>query len=127
MKINKKNGRLPLLLLGYAFSVGAPLAATLSCFPLWRTRGAQAVLAGGTLLLLALCALPLWKSLRAYLRSPSVWVLWLLLLLFFLLVQSIATEMSMICLFGLFGNPCKKSGDFAGNEVKNCCIRTEFM
>lgn len=93
-----------LLMLGHLFSVGAPLLATLSCFPLWRARGAQAVLAGGTLLLLALCALPLWKSLKALFRSPSVWSLWLLLWMFFTLVQSIATEMCMICLFGLLGN-----------------------
>lgn len=90
--------------LGYAFSVGLPLAATLSCFPLWRARGGASVLAGGTLLLVALCLLPLWRSLREYLKSPAVWSLWLLALLFFLLVGSIVYEMRMICLFGLIGN-----------------------
>lgn len=110
-----------LRLLGYAFSVGAPLFATLSCFPLWRQRGAEAMLAGTTLLLLALCLLPFFKALRSYLRSPSVWSIWLFLLLFFAAVQSIATEMSMICLFGLIGNLCgalcfRAAGKRGGND-----------
>ncbi len=90
--------------LGHLFSVGLPLAATLSCFPLWRERGGTAVLAGGTLLLVALCFLPFLRTLREYLKSPAVWCLWLLALLLFLLVRSIVSEMCMICLFGLIGN-----------------------
>ncbi len=104
MQKHKRKGRLLFWLLGYLFAVGAPLSATLSCFPLWRARGTEAVLAGGTLLLCALCALPLFRAVREYLRSPAVWSLWLFSLLFFLLVQSIAPEMSMICFFGLIGN-----------------------
>ena len=93
-----------LMFLGYLFSVSLPLAATLSCFPLWKARGGNAVLAGGTLLLLALCVLPLWRALKAYLKSPSVWCLWLCGLLFFSLISGIVTEMRVICLFGLIGN-----------------------
>ena len=104
MQRNKRGKRLILKLLGYLFAVGTPLAATLSCFPLWRERGTEAVLCGGTLLLCALCALPLLRALRDYLRSPAIWSLWLFAFLFFLLVQSIAPEMSMICFFGLIGN-----------------------
>lgn len=89
---------------GYLFSVALPLAATLSFFPLWREKGGAAVLAGGTLLLIALCALPLWRGLKALLRSPSVWGLWLLAFLAFFLLESIAGEMCVICFFGLIGN-----------------------
>ena len=81
----KPSGRL-LLFLGYLFSVSLPLAATLSFFPLWRARSGASVLAGGTLLLITLCALPLWRALKAYLKSPSVWVLWLFGLIFFSLI-----------------------------------------
>lgn len=104
MQTNKPLFARLLLALGYLFSVGLPLAATLSCFPLWSARGGASVLAGGTLLLVALCLLPLWRTLREYLKSPAVWCLWLLALLFFLLVGSIVSEMRMICLFGLIGN-----------------------
>ena len=92
------------LFFGYLFSVSLPLLATLSCFPLWRARGAGAVLAGGTLLLIALCALPLWRALKSYLQSPSVWMLWLFGLILFSLISRIIFEMRMICLFGLIGN-----------------------
>ncbi len=102
MKRNKR-GRL-LKALGYLFAVGTPLAATLSCFPLWSERGGGARIAGGTLLLCVLCALPFLRALRDYLRSPAIWSLWLFGLIFFRLVQSIAPEMSMICFFGLIGN-----------------------
>lgn len=104
MTANKTRSALLLRALGYLFSVSLPLFATLSCFPLWRARGGEAVLAGGTLLLLALCVLPLFRGLKALLKSPAVWVLWLLALLFFTLIESIATEMRMICFFGLAGN-----------------------
>ena len=92
------------LFFGYLFSVSLPLLATLSCFPLWRARGAGAVLAGGTLLLIVLCALPLWRALKSYLKSPSVWMLWLFGLILFSLISRIVFEMRAICLFGLIGN-----------------------
>ena len=102
--VQTKKARRLCLFLGYIFSVGVPLAATLSCFPIWRARGGRAVLAGGTLLLIALCVLPFWRALKAHLKSPSVWMLWLFGLLFFALISCIAAEMQMICLFGFIGN-----------------------
>ena len=93
-----------LLLCGYLFSVGMPFTATLSCFPLWKERGSTAVLAGGTLLLLAFCLLPLWRTLKEFFKSPAVWTLWLFAFLLFSLVGSIIYEMRIICFFGLLGN-----------------------
>ena len=91
-------------LLGYLLSVGLPLAATLSFFPVWRERGGTAVLAGGTVLLIALCALPLWRGIKAFLRSPSVFGLWLFSFLGCILIESIIAEMRVICFFGFVGN-----------------------
>jgi chromate transport protein ChrA len=102
--MHKRKASVLLTCLGFLFSVGLPLAATLSFFPLWRTRGGTAALAGGTLLLIALCALPLWRTVKALLRSPSVWELWLFAFFAFLLVKSIIIEMCVICFFGLIGN-----------------------
>ena len=96
--------RLLLSLIGYLFSVGFPLAATLSFFPLWRAKGGTAMLAGGTLLLILLAALPLWRGIKAFFKSPSVWGLWLFSFLAFSLLKSIITEMCVICFFGLIGN-----------------------
>lgn len=99
-----RRAKILLTLLGFLFSIGLPLAATLSFFPLWRAKGDSAVLAGGTLLLIALCALPLWRAVKVLLRSPSVWGLWLFAFLAFSLLESIAAEMCTICFFGLIGN-----------------------
>ena len=107
MQTNNKRAEGPrriFLFLGYLFSVSLPLLATLSCFPLWRARGAGSMLAGGTLLLIALCVLPLWRALKSYLKSPSVWMLWLFGLILFSLISGIVFEMRAICLFGLIGN-----------------------
>ena len=104
MQKNKRFKSRALLLLGYLSSVGFPLVATLSCFPLWRARGSSSVLAGGTILLLAFCILPLWRTLKEYLKSPAVWSLWLFAFLLFSLVGSIISEMRVICFFGLIGN-----------------------
>ena len=104
MQANKSLGTRLIRFLGYLFSIGLPLSATLSFFPLWRARGGMSVLAGGTLFIAVLCFLPLWRALKSYLRSPSVWSLWLFALLFFVLIGSIVSEMRVICLFGLIGN-----------------------
>ena len=96
--------RCALRLLGYLLSVCPPLFATLSFFPIWKARGGAAVLAGGTVLLLVLCALPLLRGIRAMLKSPSVWGMWLFAFLSFLLIGSIVHEMRVICLFGFLGN-----------------------
>ncbi len=104
MHKHTRGKRIALRLLGYLHSVGLPLAATLSFFPIWRARGGTAVLAGGTVLLIALCALPLWRGIKAWLKSPSVWGLWLFAFLSFALIESIITEMRVICFFGFLGN-----------------------
>ena len=93
-----------LRLAGLLLSVLPPAAATLSCFPLWRERGSDAVLSGCTLLLLLLCALPLWRQLRRALRSPCAWMIWGALLLLFHLLSAIADEMVLISTAGLIGN-----------------------
>lgn len=104
MQSNKTVGTRLFRLLGYFFSIGLPFFATLSFFPLWRSRGSIPMLAGGTLVLLAVCCLPLFRALKSYLKSPAVWSLWLIAFLFFTLVGSIVSEMRVICLFGLIGN-----------------------
>ena len=81
-----------------------PVIATLTYFPLWLERGEGYVIAGGTALLVALCALPLWKYIARVLHSPASYVLWLIIFLFFLALARIADEMTVISFAGLCGN-----------------------
>lgn len=93
-----------LRLAGLVVSVLPPAAATLLCFPLWQQRGSEAVLSGFSLLLLLLCALPLWRYWRRALRSPCAWMIWGALLVLFRLLSAIADEMILISAAGLIGN-----------------------
>lgn len=77
---------------------------TLNYFPVWKSRGNGALLSGFTVLLLVLCFYPTVKALKRYLRSPSVFTVWLLLFLAFMIVKSIAYEMCVISFVGMLSN-----------------------
>lgn len=91
-------------LLGLLFSILPPLLATLSYFPLFRSAGREALLSGAALLLLPLCALPLFRLIVRRLASPSVWQIWLLSFLLFFLLSRIARQMTVVSFFGFLGN-----------------------
>ena len=65
-------------ILGVTLSVLPPAIATLEYFPLWLADGKKAISAL-SLLLLLLAAYPLFRILKHRLRSPSLWMLWLVL------------------------------------------------
>lgn len=65
-------------ILGILFCAVPPAVATLSCFPLWFSVR-ESTFSVLSLLLLALCLLPLRRAIKAYLRSPSAWVVWCIL------------------------------------------------
>ena len=81
-----------------------PIIATLSYFPIWRARGEGAALSGFTVLLLLISAYPLVKAVKRLLSSPSVFTVWLLLFLTFLIIRSIAYEMTVISFVGFVSN-----------------------
>ena len=71
-------------IIGLLLCILPPALATASYFPLWINRGAESTIAGGGVLILVLCAAPLWKAVLRLLRSPSSHVIWLLLFGLFL-------------------------------------------
>ena len=81
-----------------------PIVATVTFFPVWKNKGGGALLSGFTVLLLLVCAYPLFKALKRALRSPSVFTVWLLLFLLFSLIRRIADEMTVISFVGLTSN-----------------------
>ena len=90
--------------LGIIVSVLPTMIAVLSYFPAWVAEGGESVLSGLTALLLILSALPLYRTLKRLLRSPSAWVMWLICFLAFLLLSRIADEMTLISFVGLVSN-----------------------
>ena len=59
---------------------------------------------GMTLLLLSFAALPLYNALKAFLRSPAAYTVWLIAFVLFLLLSRIADEMVVISFTGFVGN-----------------------
>ena len=96
--------RVILYALGILFSTLPPAVATLTYFPLWKSLGAEHVLSGMAVLLLAVCSVPIIRHLKARFRSPSAYVIWLLIFLTFFALSSIAHEMKVISLVGFVGN-----------------------
>ena len=89
---------------GFALCILPPAVCTLSYFPLWQASGFESCIAGGTALLLVLCAIPLWKLIKKALTSYSSYLIWLMLFLLFLALSKIATQMTVISLVGFIGN-----------------------
>jgi hypothetical protein len=84
--------------------VGAPLAATLTQFPVWVERSSEATFSGVFLLLSFLSCLPFIKAIKAFFKSPSVWVMWLIFFVGLYVLNSIINEMIIVCFVGLVAN-----------------------
>ena len=96
-------GRL-LCLLALIIDVGAPLAATVSYFPVWVEQSAEATISGIVVFLGLLSVIPLFRVIKEKLRSPSAWMIWLLMFLLFLALEPIVREVKMISLVGFAAN-----------------------
>ncbi len=90
--------------LGLCVCILPPSLAVLSYFPLWISRDEKSAVSGIVLVLLAIAAIPLFKYIREWLRSPSAPTVWLILFLIFFVLSSIADEMVVICFIGFVSN-----------------------
>ena len=84
--------------------VGAPLAATLTQFPVWVGRSSEATFSGIFILFAFISCLPFIKYIKAFLRSPAIWVVWLVLFVFMFALSNIITEMIVVSFVGLVSN-----------------------
>ncbi len=91
-------------LIGLILSVLPVLICVITYFPIWNERGSRAIISGFALLLIILSVLPFLRVIREYLKSPSAYVIWLFVFLFFLAVSEIADEMTVIAFVGFVGN-----------------------
>ncbi len=105
----EKNSKKPsfanycLHILGILLCILPPMICTLCYFPLWKNSSEKTV-CGGAILLLILCALPLYKDMKRRLSSAASYVLWLIMFLLFLFLSRVADEMTVISFFGFAGN-----------------------
>lgn len=103
-KANNFTYKLILRLLGILLCTVPVCAAVISYFPAWRAEGGEVVISGFTVLLIALCFVPLWNTVRRALSSPAAHTMWLIAFVIFFTMSKIADEMTVISLVGFIGN-----------------------
>lgn len=84
--------------------VGAPLAATISQFPVWVDRSAEVTISGLFVLFAFLSLIPFFKQIKAYFKSPSAWVMWCIILVALIALRAIIDEIIVICIIGALAN-----------------------
>ena len=90
--------------LAIVIDVGAPLAATFSQFPLWVEKSSEATVSGLFLVFAFLSSLPFIKQIKAYFKSPSAWVVWVVLFVLLVPLRNIIDEMLIVSLVGALAN-----------------------
>ena len=103
--------------------VTVPLAATLTQFPIWVEKSSEATISGLFLVFALLSCIPFIKQIKEFFKSPSVWVLWVVLLVLFVCLRNIIDEMVVVCFFGavsnLVGSGIYKIGTVIGQKPQN--------
>lgn len=84
--------------------VAAPLAATLSQFPVWVDKSSTATVSGLFVVFALLSAIPLIRVIKQYLKSPAAWLVWTVITVFVIALRNIIDQMFIICLVGLVAN-----------------------
>jgi L-lactate permease len=84
--------------------VTVPLVATLTQFPVWIQASSEATVSGLFLFFALLSCIPFLKQIKEYFKSPSAWVIWLIMFVAFATLQSIIQQMIIIAFAGLVAN-----------------------
>lgn len=87
-----------------ALDVGAPLIATLSQFPVWVERSAEASFSGLFIVLAFVACIPFLKQLKEFWKSPSIPIVWLILFILFLALYSVIKEILIVSFVGTIAN-----------------------
>lgn len=75
-------------------------------FPRWQRLGGGSIISGFFLLLLILCAVPLFNYVKTRLATPAAHTMWFIAFLIFFTLASIANEMTVISFVGFISNLC---------------------
>jgi hypothetical protein len=100
--MNKK--KLILHWTGLLFCIIPPVTATLCQFPLWVEKSSESTVSGLCLLFLFLGCIPFLKSIKQWLKNPSVCVMWIIFAVLMVLLVNIIEQMIIISVVGAIGN-----------------------
>lgn len=87
-----------------AIDILAPLIATLTQFPVWISKSSEATVSGVVVLLAFFSCIPLLKYIKAFIKSPSIPVIWLVVFVMMTLLNNIIDQMIVVCFIGVISN-----------------------
>ena len=96
---NKTKGKI-LEAIGWVLCIVPPTIATLEYFPLFKDQPEKGVSAV-TVVILFIAAIPFWKYIKRALRSPSAWMVWLVIFLFSRYFSPIIHQMEAVSFISL--------------------------
>ena len=100
---NKTKGRV-IKSFAIGVDVGVPFVATLTQFPVWVEQSSEATMSGLFLLFAFISCLPFIRQIKQYFKSPSVWSVWTIILVFLICLRNIIDQMVIVCFWGMLAN-----------------------
>lgn len=100
-----------------ALDVGAPLAATLTQFPLWIHKSADATMSGLCLVFVLISCLPFLKQIKEYFKNPSSWMVFTILFFLFVMLRNIIDQMLVVTFVGMVANILGAGLYVLGNHI----------
>ena len=109
---------------GHVLSVGAPVVATATQFPIWISSGSHQTVSGIALTLFIISAIPAYKALKDKLKSPSAFLVWLILFTVIATLKPIVDQLYVVALIGVIsggaGTLFYKLSDRQVDKAENC-------
>lgn len=102
-----------------ALDVLVPFIVTLTQFPVWIEKSSEATISGIFIVFAFLSCIPFIKQIKKYMKSPSVWVMWVILFILLTCLQAIISEMVIVCFFGAIANTAGAGLYKIGSIVEN--------
>lgn len=100
--------------------VAVPAITAMTQFPVWVQKSSEATVSGLFLMFAALSCIPFINQIKQFMKSPSVPILWIVLLIVFVAIRNIIDEAVVICFFGMIANilgaGLYKIGDIVGKR-----------
>ena len=87
-----------------AVDVVPMLIATMTQFPIWVQRSSEATVSGLFVMFALLSVVPLFRKIKAALKSPSIWVILTILSALMICIRRIIDEMIIILIVGAICN-----------------------
>lgn len=87
-----------------AIDIVPPFIATLAQFPIWVDKSADATVSGLFIVLAFFSCLPFIKQIKAFMRSPSIPILWMVLFVMLSALSNIIDQMVIVCFVGMISN-----------------------